>query len=107
MTIRPPRAARRRHRSRFARDLVIITGVSATVVLFGLRCLMAIFGIDTWTVAWTAVDLPTGLFIGPLEQIDFLKRNAISNLTFATLLSTIAAGVVALVALGTLANERE
>lgn len=107
MAIRPPRAARRPRRTRLVRDLVVIAIVSTVVLLFALRCLMAMLGIETWTAAWTLVDLPTGLLISPLERVDAFAQTPVGDLTVATIVVSAISFVAALVVLGTLANRRD
>ncbi|MEX1159104.1 MAG: hypothetical protein WEC79_09270 [Thermomicrobiales bacterium] len=107
MAIRPPRATRRPRRSRLARDLIVVAIVATVVILFALRCLMALFGIETWTAAWRIVDAPTGLLVSPLENIEAFAQTPVGDLTLATLAVTAISFVAALVVLGTLANRRD
>jgi hypothetical protein len=107
MAIRPPRAARRPRRTRLVRDIVIVMIVSAVVLLFGLRLLMELIGIETWTATWRVVDLPTGLLVDPLERVDSLAETPISDLSYASLIVAGLSFVGALIVLGTLANRRE
>jgi hypothetical protein len=107
MAIRPPRAARRPRRTRLVRDLIVIGIVSTTMLLFGLRCFLAMFSIETWTATWNLVDLPTSLLISPLERVDAFAQTPIGDLTVATIVVTAIVFVAALVALGTLANRRD
>jgi hypothetical protein len=89
------------------RDLVIIALVSLAVLLFGLRCLLALLGIETWTATWKLVDLPTGLLISPLEKVDALAQTPVGDLTLATIIVSAACFLAALLILGSLANRRE
>jgi hypothetical protein len=89
------------------RDLTIITIVSTIVLLFALRCLMALLGIETWTAAWKLVDAPTGLVVSPLERVDAFAEAPIGDLTIATIVIAASVFVAALVLLATLANRRE
>ena len=89
------------------RDLVVITIVATVVLLFALRCLMALLGIESWTAAWTLVDTPTGLLISPLERIDALAQAPISELTVATIVVSSGSFIAALLILATLANRRD
>ncbi|HEX5167197.1 MAG TPA: hypothetical protein VFV93_17455 [Thermomicrobiales bacterium] len=107
MAIRPPRATRPPRRTRLVRDLVIIALVSLAVLLFGLRCLLAILGIETWTATWKLVDVPTGLLVAPLEKIDALTQTPIGDLTLATIIVSAVCFLAALVVLGSLANQRD
>lgn len=107
MAIRPPRAARRSPRTRLVRDLVIIAIVSTAVLLFALRCLMALLSLQTWTAAWRIVGIPTSLLIAPLERIDAFAQTLVGNLSVATILVSTACFVIALVVLGSLANQPE
>jgi hypothetical protein len=107
MAIRPPRAARRPRRTRLASDLTVIAIVATVVLLFALRCVMAILGIETWTAAWELVDLPTGLLVTPLESVDAFAQTPVNDLTVATITVSAISFVAALVVLGTLANQRD
>lgn len=107
MAIRPPRAARRPRRTRLVQDLVVIAIVATVVLLFALRCLMAILGIETWTAAWQLVDRPTGLLVKPLERVDAFAQTPIGDLTVASIVVSAISFVAALVVLGTLANRRD
>ena len=89
------------------RDLVVITIVATVVLLFALRCLMALLWIESWTAAWTLVDTPTGLLISPLERIDALAQAPISELTVATIVVSSGSFIAALLILATLANRRD
>ena len=68
---------------------------------------MALFAVDSTTIAWRVVDRPTGLLIEPLERIEPLARTPIADLTIATLLVAVIVSLAALVTLGTLANRRD
>jgi hypothetical protein len=107
MAIRPPRAARPPRRTRLVRDIVIVTIVSAVVLLFGLRLLLELIGIETWTATWRVVDLPTGLLVDPLERIGSLAETPVSDVSFASLIVAGVSFLAALIVLGTLANRRE
>jgi hypothetical protein len=107
MAIRPPRAARRPRRTQLVRDLVIITVVATAVLLFALRCLMSLLGIETWTAAWKLVDLSTGLVVSPLERVEAFAQTPIGDLSVATIVVSAVVFVVALVILATLANRRD
>jgi hypothetical protein len=89
------------------RDLVIITIVATVVLLFGLRLMMSLLGLETWTAAWKLVDSPTGLVISPLERIDAFAQTPIGDLTVATIVVSAICFVGALIILGTLANRRD
>jgi len=89
------------------RDLVIIAIVTTAVVFFGLRVVLALIGIETWTATWRLIDLPTGLIVEPLERVDALADTPISDVSLASLIVTVLTFVVALVVLATLANRRE
>lgn len=107
MAIRPPRAARRPRRTRQVRDIVIIAIVSTVVLLFGLRLVMALFGIETWTATWRLVDLPTSLIVEPLERVDALAETPFNDLSFASIIVAVLSFVTALIVFGTLANRRD
>ncbi len=107
MAIRPPRGARRPRRTRLVRDLIVIAAVATVVLLFALRCLMALIGVETWTAAWRLVDIPTGLLISPLENVDSFAQTPAGDLTVATIVVSVFSFVVALIVLGTLANRRD
>jgi hypothetical protein len=107
MAIRPPRAARRPRRTQLVRDLVIITIVATAVLLFALRCLMSLLGIETWTAAWKLVDTSTGLVVSPLERAEAFAQTPIGDLSVATIVVSAVVFVVALVILATLANRRD
>ncbi len=106
MAIRPPRTTRRPRRTRLASDLTVIVVVVTVVLLFVLRLLMAAIGIETWTAAWNLVDLPTGLLVSPLENVDPFAQTPVGDLTIASIVISLAVFVGALVVLGTLANRR-
>lgn len=106
MAIRPPRAAKPPRRTRLVRDLIVIALVSTVVMLFGLRSVMAALGVETWTAAWTLVDLPTGLLVSPLENMDAFAQTPVGDLTVATITLAVISFVAALIVLGTLANRR-
>ncbi|HYI15534.1 MAG TPA: hypothetical protein VEX37_09090 [Thermomicrobiales bacterium] len=89
------------------RDLVVITIVATCVLLFALRCIMSLIGIETWTATWKLVDAPTGLLISPLERVDALTQTPAGNLTVATILASAVFFVAALVVLATQANRRD
>jgi len=89
------------------RDLIVIAVVATGVLLFALRCLMAIIGVETWTAAWRLVDIPTGLLISPLESVEAFAQTPAGDLTVATIVVSALSFVVALVVLGTLANRRD
>ncbi len=89
------------------RDLIVIAVVATGVLLFALRCLMAIIGVETWTAAWRLVDIPTGLLISPLESVEAIAQTPAGDLTVATIVVSALSFVVALVVLGTLANRRD
>ena len=107
MAIRPPRAARRPRRTQLVRDLVIIAIVATVVLLFALRGLMSLLGIETWTAAWKLVDTPTGLVVSPLERVDAFAQTPVGDLTVATIVVSTFVFVAALVVLATLANRRD
>lgn len=107
MAIRPPRAARRPRRTRLVRDLVVIAIVATVVLLFALRCVMALFGVETWTATWRLVNVPTGLLVSPLERVDAFAQTPIGDLTIATIVVSAISFVSALLVLGTLANRRD
>jgi hypothetical protein len=107
MAIRPPRAARRPRRTQLVRDLVIVTIVATVVLLFALRCLMSLLGIETWTAAWKLVDTSTGLVVSPLERVDAFAETPIGDLSVATIAISVLVFVAALVILATLANRRD
>ena len=107
MAIRPPRAARRPRRTQLVRDLVIIAIVATVVLLFALRCVMSLLGIETWTAAWKLVDTSTGLVVSPLERIDAFAQTPIGELSVATVVVSAVVFVAALVTLATLANRRD
>lgn len=85
----------------------MIAIVSTVVLLFALRCVMAVLGIATWTSAWRLVDAPTGLLIAPLEKVDALTQTPIGDLTVATIVVATVCFVGALLVLGSLANQRD
>lgn len=107
MAIRPPRATRRPRRTRFASDLTVIVIVATVVLLFALRLVMAAIGIETWTAAWRLIDLPTGLLVSPLENIDAFAQTPIGDVTVAAIVVSAVAFVAALIILGSLANRRD
>ena len=107
MAIRPPRAAHRQRRTRLVRDLVTIAIVSTVILLFGMRCILSLIGIETWTATWRLIDLPTGPFVTPLERLDAFAQTPVGDLTAATLAVSMVAFIASMIVLGTLANRRD
>lgn len=85
----------------------MITIVATVVLLFALRSVMALLGVETWTAAWRLVDIPTGLLVSPLETMDAFAQTPVGNLTVATMVVSVISFFAALLVLGTLANRRD
>jgi hypothetical protein len=86
---------------------VLVAGlVALTVILFGLRSLLAILSIAEWTTFWRVVAIPTDLLVRPLELLPELDRTLIGQLSAAELLATGAIGFGALFVLSSLALRR-
>lgn len=77
------------------------------MLLFALRSVMALLGVETWTAAWRLVDIPTGLLVSPLETMDAFAQTPVGNLTVATMVVSVISFFAALLVLGTLANRRD
>ncbi len=102
MAIRPPRQSRPRKRPARQRDLLITSIASASIALFGLRFLAALFGVEPWTSAWQVLALPTGVVVEPLSRIPYLDHTIIARLTVADTVAFIVVATLALLALASL-----
>ncbi|HRA31794.1 MAG TPA: hypothetical protein PL172_07730 [Thermomicrobiales bacterium] len=107
MAIRPPRQARPRSRPARRRDLLVTSVASAAIMLFGLRVISALFGVQPWTTAWRVVATPTNLLITPLGRVPHMDTAVISRLTTADIIAFVLVAVVALLAMASVSLRRE
>ncbi|HUG14083.1 MAG TPA: hypothetical protein VMM78_03610 [Thermomicrobiales bacterium] len=89
-----------------ARELAIVTVVSFSLASFGLRALLALLDVHTWTVAWRVVELPTMIVVVPLERWGIMERVVIGRLNIAELTAALLVSGVSIVVLSSLANRR-
>lgn len=106
MTVRPPRPRRVRRRSGRTRDWLLVVIASGLLVVFGLRVCMAALDVQTWTLGWRLVDLPTSPLVKPLASFDPLSATPLGRLTVADLLAAFVAFVVSLLLLASLTIRR-
>lgn len=106
MTVRLPRGhVPRRPRGR-NRDQLLCVAVSAVALVFGLRLIMAAFGIKTWTLGWRVVDLATGPVVAAFLRVPALRHTPVGRLTLADLVVALLAALAAMLVLASLANRR-
>jgi hypothetical protein len=106
MTIRPPRRISPRRAPADLRDRVVIGALSALLVVFWLRVVLASLSIDEWTAPARIVRLLTMPVIRPLRRTGLLDRHLAGQLLLAELLAALLVTVLALFVLSTLANRR-
>lgn len=107
MVIRPPRKTRNRHSRRHVRDVIAAVIVSALIVAFGLRLLMALLGVEPWSVAWEVVILPTDLLVDVLHNVDLLEQPLANRLTPAEVLAFVLVAFAGLTTLASIGLRRE
>lgn len=106
MAIRPPRPPRPRRRPDRQRDL-LVTGLASTlIVVFGLRFLSALAGVEPWTSAWRALDGPTGLVVEPLSRLPYFDTTLANRLTVADTVAFVVLATVSLLTLASLSLRR-
>src|SRR5438552_17858072 len=107
MAVRPPRPRRPRRQPGRYRDLLVVLTASAVLVVFALRLALAALSVETWTVGWRVVALPTTPFVAPLKSVGYLARQPVGRLTLADLLVAAVLGSLALLSLAALPIRRE
>jgi len=106
MSIRPPRSHRPARNIDRQREFVTIIVVSFALTAFGLRALQSLIGAPSWTVTWRVVELPTMIFIVPLERWGPMQRTVVGRLTIAEMVASLLVFGVSIVILSSLANRR-
>jgi hypothetical protein len=106
VALRLPRGRPTLKRSGRQRDLILSTLAAAALVLFGLRVVLAALEVETWTLGWRVVNLPTNLVVRPLLRVGALERTLMGRLTIADVLAALLAWLAAMLLLATLANRR-
>lgn len=106
MSIRPPKASRPTRNSARWRENAVVGLTALALVAFGLRAVLALIDIQSWTIAWRVVSALTSVFIVPLEQWSPMNRTLAGNLTVADALAVLIVAVVSIIVLSSLANQR-
>jgi hypothetical protein len=106
MSIRPLRPARPVRNTPLYRELAIVGIVCFLLVSFGLRAVLSLIGIHSWTIAWRVIEIPTMLIVGPIERWSVMQRSIIGQLTIGEMAALGAIATVSLITLASLANQR-
>jgi hypothetical protein len=106
MSIRPPRPVRPVRNTQLYRELAIVGIVCFLLVSFGLRAVLSLIGIHSWTIAWRVIEIPTMLIVEPLERWSVMQHSIIGQLTIGETAAFGVMAVVALITLASLANQR-
>jgi hypothetical protein len=80
--------------------------VAAALVVFALRLLLALFGVEEWAIGWQIVDAPTGLLVSPVARLEPFDRVVAGRLTLADLAVALVVLIVCMFALSALVVRR-
>ena len=107
MAIRPPRQARRHQPRHQIRDAFTSAAITAVMLSFALRALMAFLDIPPWTAAWEIVAIPTDPVIALIGRAEPLTRVVTNRLTVGEILASIVVAFVGFAYLASLALRRD
>jgi hypothetical protein len=97
MVLRLPRAPGTGRRPRFGREGWFSVGLAALVIVaVAARVLLAVAGVEDWTVAWRIVAWLSFPLYRPLETFPFLTPTPVGRLTVADTITSLVAGSAAL-----------
>lgn len=65
------------------------------LAVMGLRLILALVDIATWTISWRLISWLSAPFVWPLHQLEGLQTELYNRLTVGDVLATVVAGTFA------------